>query len=96
MANPSSAGVAGNIATAQGNAGTGVTTAAPKRLNRISVTLINHSATDIFFGDPLTLSAANGAKLVGVVGASVTLPYYGDLGVITAAGNAAYSVIENF
>lgn len=87
----------GNFATAQVSVDTtaGGTLLAARRDGRSAVTIINHGATPVFVGIK-GLTGANGARLPGVEGASITIPTQGEVYGITTVGSQAVSVLESF
>jgi hypothetical protein len=84
-----------SIATAQVTVTTGNITVCAARAGLFAVTVINHGTTDVFLG--ITgVTTANGAKLKGTDGASITFPTSAAIFGTVSSGTQAVSVLETF
>lgn len=66
------------------------------RSSRQAVTIQNHGTTVIYCGPSSSVTTANGFRLPGVDGASLTLPTRATVYCITAGGTQAVSIIESY
>lgn len=90
----STAGAGGFAASqASPDSTVGGTLLAAARLGRHAVTIINHGATDVYVGGK-GLTTSTGALLVGIKGASITIPTQDAVYGIVAAGSQTVSVLE--
>lgn len=83
------------LQTGQVTVGTTATLIVPARPYRNSVTVILKEAVACHVG-PAGVTAANGAFLPGVIGASMTLPYSGAIYMVSTGATCNVSFMETF
>ena len=81
------------LATGQPNVGATATAICSARVGRGAITVVNHGTTDVFLGGS-TVTSGTGVLLLGVKGASITLPFAGALYGVTATGSQPVSYVE--
>lgn len=84
------------IASSQVSVTTTATITAIARSQRQAVTIQNHGATAAYCGPDATVTTANGFRLPGVDGASITVATSAVIYCIVGAGSQTVSVIEAF
>lgn len=85
----------GNFRAAQVTVTTTATQIIGARQGRVSVTITNLGATDVYIGDASVVSNT-GHLLNGAKGASITLPATNPIYGITGTGSQRVSVIESY
>lgn len=66
------------------------------RTGRRAVSVINHSAVNIFLGNSASVTVSNGALLLGTVGTAVSFEYSGDVYGISTSGSNVVSYVEEY
>lgn len=82
------------LVTGQVTVAASATLVAAARSDRGSITIQNHSATDIFCDDASNVTISNGFRIPGVSGASWTAPVTTAIYCIATAGTATVSFTE--
>lgn len=86
---------AGSIATAQVSVTTGNVSVVAARAGRASVTIINLGTVDVWLG-ATGVTTSTGILLLGVKGASVTIPTSAAVFGTTGSGTQTVAVLESF
>jgi len=84
-----------NLNTNQVSVGLTATQIAAARSARGAITIVNHGTNPVYIGTG-SVSATTGLLLPGVVGASVTLPYNGQVSGIATGGAQTVSFLETY
>lgn len=87
--------IANTFATGQSTLGTTAVQVAAARTGRRSITIVNHSTTDVYIGGS-GVTATTGTLLLGTKGASITLESTGAIYGITTAGTPTVSFMEEY
>lgn len=84
-----------NLNTNQVSVALTATQIAAARSARGAITIVNHGTNPVYIGTG-SVTATTGILLPGVVGASITLPYNGQVSGIATGGAQTVSFLETF
>jgi hypothetical protein len=86
----------GGFDTNQVSVGTAATLIAARRPGRIAITIINLGTTQVAVGNSGSVATGTGAPLVGIAGASLTIPTQAEVWGIVATGSQGVGVVETY
>lgn len=85
-----------NIGTNQVSVGASATQIIAARVDRNTVTIVNHGSVDVYLGIDNTVTTSTGVLLPGVKGASISLPVTTPVWGIVGAGSQTVSYLETW